>query len=61
MYGELKLSEKLSNDLQLVKDQVEGLQEQLEEALYEKDRYKALVDEYQKKLETREKQCKELK
>ena len=55
VYGELKLSEKLSNDLQLVKDQVEGLNERLEEALYEKERYKRLVEEFEAKLEVREK------
>lgn len=61
VYGELKLSEKLSNDLQMVKDQVEGLNERLEEAVYEKERYKRLVDEYEKKLDAKDKLVKELK
>jgi hypothetical protein len=34
VYGELKLSEKLSGELGVVRDQVNNLQESLEEALF---------------------------
>lgn len=40
VYGELKLSEQLANQLQLVRDEVYGLQESLEEAIYQRDSYR---------------------
>lgn len=51
MYGELKLSEKLSNELQAVRDQVEALNESLEEACYERDQYKSEVMQLKKQME----------
>ena len=37
VYGELRLSEKLGNELAIIKDHVDTLNEKLEEALYERD------------------------
>lgn len=44
VYGELKLSEKLSSELQVVRDQVEHLRESLEEALYLKEKHKSELE-----------------
>ena len=44
VYGELKLSEKLSSELDVIKDHVNGLNEKLEEALYQRDSYKTEID-----------------
>ena len=37
VYGELKLSEKLHNELDIVREQVDKLNEQLEDTTYQKD------------------------
>lgn len=37
MYSELKLSEKLAGELNDIRQQVGGMREQLEDAVYEKD------------------------
>ena len=39
VYGELKLSEKLMEILNDVREEAEGLKIQLESAIYEKDKY----------------------
>ena len=44
VYGELKLSAKLSNELDLVKNMVNQLKEDLEEANYYKEQYKIETD-----------------
>jgi len=44
VYGELKLSEKLSNELNIVKSIVDSLNENLEEAHYFKNNYKRDLD-----------------
>lgn len=44
VYGELKLSEKLSSELEVIKDHVDALNEKLEEALYQRDNYKIELD-----------------
>lgn len=38
VYGELKLSEKLAQELAVVREQVDHLRESLEEALYQKEK-----------------------
>ena len=47
VYGELKLSEKLSSELEDIKNHVNGLNERLEEALYQRDSYKIEIDQLQ--------------
>ena len=62
VYGELKLSEKLDNELQTVKDHVDRLNERLEETLYEKENLQMELDQYQKIVLDKEKEiqsCKE--
>ena len=44
VYGELKLSEKLSSELEVIKDHVNAINEKLEEALYQRDNYKVELD-----------------
>ena len=41
MYGELKLSEKLAHELEVVREHVQSLNEKLEEALYDKENFKS--------------------
>ena len=40
VYGELKLSEKLSNELNIIRFEVDKLNELLEDASYQRDQYK---------------------
>ena len=40
VYGELKLSEKLIDELDQIRDLVNDVNERLEEAVYERDAYK---------------------
>ena len=56
VYGELKLSEKLANELNAVKDHVDSLNEKLEEALYERDIYKHELAQMKKKLQLKHKE-----
>ena len=50
VYGELKLSEKLNDELQFSKNQIAELREVLEEASNTRDRYKRDLDETQAEL-----------
>jgi len=45
VYGELKLSEKLVDELDNVKDMVDDLNERLEEAVYERDMFKTDLEQ----------------
>ena len=45
VYGELKLSEKLVEELDKVRDMVDDLNERLEEAIYERDMHKSELDQ----------------
>lgn len=45
VYGELKLSEKLSNQLECFKQQFESLRENHEETSYQRDLYKKELDQ----------------
>ena len=45
VYGELKLSEKLVDELDKIRDLVDDLNERLEEALYQRDSYKRDLDQ----------------
>ncbi len=45
VYGELKLSEKLSNELNQIKSVVDHLNESLEESNYYKNMYKSELDQ----------------
>lgn len=56
VYGELKLSEKLANELNAVKDHVDSLNEKLEEALYERDIFKHELAQMKKKLQLKHKE-----
>jgi len=44
VYSELKLSDKLASELDVIKNHVCGLNESLEEALYEKNMAKSQLD-----------------
>lgn len=45
VYGELKLSEQLANDLETIKRHVDNLNEQLEESNYDRDQLRIEVDQ----------------
>jgi len=49
VYGELKLSEKLHTELDIVREQVDQLNEQLEEAQYQRDTLKLQVEQINEK------------
>ena len=51
VYGELKLSEQLANELNIVRDQVYCLKESLEESNYLRDQYKREKDALQADLD----------
>lgn len=56
VYGELKLSEKLADELNVVKDHVDSLNEKLEEALYDKEIFKHELAQMKKKLQLKHKE-----
>ena len=49
MYGELKLSEKLVKELDVIRNHVDTVNEKLEEALYTADVYKSEVKQIHSK------------
>ena len=51
VFGELKLSEKLSTDLASMRNKVYELTELLESTAYDRDEYKARMKQLQKKCE----------
>jgi len=59
VYGELKLSEKLVDELDKVRDMVDDLNERLEEAIYERDMYKGDLDQLTVQYETSKKEVEE--
>ena len=61
VYGELKLSEQLANQLNMVRDQVDTIQEALEEAVYQRDANAARISEVEAKLIEREQKLNEAK
>ena len=56
VYGELKLSEKLSNELNHIHREVSKLNEQLEETTYQRDLYKKELDQTKLDLIDKEKE-----
>jgi gas vesicle protein len=56
VYGELKLSEKLSNELNSIRDIVNELQENLEEERFMKDTYYEEIQKLKEDLKDKEKQ-----
>lgn len=56
VYGELKLSEKLQSELTIVRDRVNFLNEQLEQAIYERDAFKRQVGEVRQLLTKKERE-----
>ena len=68
VYGELKLSSKLADELESIKSAVDDLNERLEVALYERDSYKSQLyqvrakeEGYKKQIETLKKGIKDVK
>ena len=61
VYGELKLSEKLACELDVIKDHVDSLNEQLEEANYKYDLVKSELDQLQLKFDKEKKMCEDHK
>ena len=68
VYGELKLSEKLADELQVSRALVAELREELEDVTNVRDRYKRELDEtqaelsrYQKELQSQKKEIWEIK
>lgn len=49
VYGELKLSEKLHNELDIVREQVDKLNEELEDTTYQKECLQKEFEELQRK------------
>jgi len=56
VYGELKLSEKLAEELESVRDHVNSMNEFLEEARYERDTFKRELDQVTLKLQIKVKE-----
>ena len=56
VYGELKLSEKLSNELNSIRDIVNALQENLEEERFEKHTYYEEIQKLKEDLKNKDKQ-----
>lgn len=61
VYGELKLSEKLSNELNHIHKEVSKLNEQLEETTYQRDLYKQELDQTKLSLIDKEREIQLLK
>lgn len=61
VYGELKLSEQLANELNMVRDQVYCLKESLEESNYLRDQYKREKDALQADLDRKNRENRLLK
>ena len=61
VYGELKLSEKLFAELDVIRDEVNGLKEQLEESTYQRDVLTTKVDELHQELHEKQKQIEDQK
>ena len=61
VYGELKLSEKLSNELNIIRFEVDKLNEMLEDASYQRDQYKRELEHIKLVLLDKDKEINNLK